>query len=204
MINCDYESGSCRLSKYCVLIMVFVWFVFIVVLIWKLRNPKNYPRTSYTPSIIQLYWPRPGITLYTTTLILIVTDIAGLAASLQPTFCKWLLQYWSNVATKIDTYGNMVYVCVHNGTKLTYNISFIKFKRGHPWGHRAINILAQFSVNTGTCTLLHKSGTLRTMTTRSAMEIYTMCYPGAKPIYLLNVSLSHLHLLLVVGVVNSS
>ena len=109
MINCDYESGSCRLSKYCVLIMVFVWFVFIVVLIWKLRNPKNYPRTSYTPSIIQLYWPRPGITLYTTTLILIVTDIAGLAASLQPTFCKWLLQYWSNVATKIDMYGNMVW-----------------------------------------------------------------------------------------------
>ena len=147
-------------------------YVFIMVLIWKLRSPKNYPRTSYTPSIIQLYLPRPGITLYATTLILIVTDIAGLAASRQPTFCKWLLQYWSNVATKIDMYGNMVYVCVHNGTKLTYNISFIKFKRGHPWGHRAINILAQFSVNTGNCTLLHKSGTLRTMTTWSVIEIY--------------------------------
>ena len=96
-------------------------------------------------------------------------------------------------------------VCVHNGTKLTYNISTIKFKRGHPRGHRAINILAQFSVNTGTCTLLHKSGTLQTMTTRSAMEIYTMWYPdpGAKHIYLFNVALSPPHLLLVVGVVTS-
>ena len=145
----------------------------INILISKLRNPKNYPRTSYTPSIIQLYWPRPGITLYTTTLILIVTDIAALAALLQPTFCKWLLEQCCHE----NRYVWYVYVCVHNGTKLTYNISTIKFKRGHPRGHRAINILAQFSVNTGTCTLLHKSGgTLQTMTTRSAMEIYTMRY----------------------------
>ena len=84
-----------------------------MVLIWKLRNPKNYPRTSYTPSIIQLYWPRPGITLYATTLILIVTDIAALAASRQPTFCKWLLQYWSYVAKEIDMYGMCMFTTVY-------------------------------------------------------------------------------------------